>query len=163
MPELKGSRTEQCLKQAFAAEAQAYHRYLYFARKAEAEGQAEIAAMFRSAAEGEAGHASGHLEFLEAATDPGSGLPYGPSRLNLQAAIAGELTEEGEMYPAMAEIARAEGFNDVADWFEMLTRAERTHVQRFRKAVGLLDEAPPEPPAAAPSPLGKGRGGGPRR
>ena len=68
MADLKGSRTAQCLKDAFAWEAQANRRYLYFANKAEAEGQREVAALLRSTAEGETGHAHGHMEFLEKIT-----------------------------------------------------------------------------------------------
>ena len=63
---LKGSKTEQNLKAAFAGESQANRRYLYFANKADVEGQNDVAALFRSTAEGETGHAHGHLEYLEA-------------------------------------------------------------------------------------------------
>ena len=64
MPTLKGTKTEQCLKDAFAGESQANRRYLYFANKADIEGQNDVAALFRSTAEGDTGHAHGHLEFL---------------------------------------------------------------------------------------------------
>ena len=89
MAALKGSKTEQCLKDAFAGESQANRRYLYFANKADVEGQNDVAALFRSTAEGETGHAHGHLEFLEQSGDPATGLPIGNSRQNLQAAVAG--------------------------------------------------------------------------
>ena len=85
---LKGSKTEQNLKDAFAGESQANRRYLYFANKADIEGQNDVAALFRSTAEGETGHAHGHLEFLEAVGDPATGLPIGSSRQNLAAAVA---------------------------------------------------------------------------
>jgi rubrerythrin len=65
---LKGSKTEQSLRDAFAGESQANRRYLYFANKADIEGQNDVAALFRSTAEGETGHAHGHLEFLEQAS-----------------------------------------------------------------------------------------------
>lgn len=138
---LKGSRTEQNLKDAFAWESQTNRRYLYFANKADVEGQADLAALFRSTAEGETGHAHGHLEFLERASgDPLSGLPIGTSRQNLAAAMATETQESTEMYPAMAKVAREEGFNDVADWFETLAKAERSHANRYQRALdGLKD------------------------
>jgi rubrerythrin len=102
MPSLKGSRTEQNLKDAFAGESQANRRYLYFANKADVEGQNDVAALFRSTAEGETGHAHGHLEFLEAVGDPATGLPIGNSRQNLAAAVAGETHEYTDMYPRKA-------------------------------------------------------------
>ena len=82
---LKGSKTEENLKAAFAGESQANRRYLYFAAKADVEGQNDVAAVFRSTAEGETGHAHGHLEYLEACGDPATGLPIGDSRANLKA------------------------------------------------------------------------------
>ena len=78
---LKGSKTEQHLKDGFACESQAYRRYLYFANKADIEGQHDAASLFGSTAEGETGHAHGHLEFLESGSgDPATGLPIGSSR-----------------------------------------------------------------------------------
>jgi rubrerythrin len=132
---LKGTKTEQNLKDAFAGESQANRRYLYFANKADVEGQNDVAALFRSTAEGETGHAHGHLEFLEEVGDPATGLPIGPSRLNLQAAVAGETHEYTDMYPGMAKSAREEGFDEVADWFETLAKAERSHANRYQKAL----------------------------
>ena len=75
--QLKGSQTEGNLKAAFAGESQANRRYLYFAAKADVEGQNDVAAVFRSTAEGETGHAHGHLEYLEVVGDPATGLPIG--------------------------------------------------------------------------------------
>ena len=97
---LKGSKTEQHLKDAFAGESQANRRYLYFAAKADVEGYNDVAAVFRSTAEGETGHAHGHLEYLEAVGDPATGLPIGATNANLKAAIAGETHEYTDMYPA---------------------------------------------------------------
>ncbi len=74
---LKGSKTEKNLKDAFAGESQANRRYLYFADKADVEGYNDVSAVFRSTAEGETGHAHGHLEYLEAVGDPATGLPIG--------------------------------------------------------------------------------------
>ena len=136
MPSLKGTDTEQNLKDAFAGESQANRRYLYFAAKADVEGQNDIATVFRSTAEGETGHAHGHLEYLEKECgDPATGEPIGDSVLNLKAAIAGETHEYTDMYPGMAKTARDEGHDEIADWFETLAKAERSHANRFTKAL----------------------------
>lgn len=137
---LKGSKTEQNLKQAFAGESQANHRYLYFATKADVEGYNDVATVFRSTAEGETGHAHGHLEYLEEVGDPATGLPIGVTSDNLKAAIAGETYEYSDMYPGMAKTARDEGFDEIADWFETLAKAERSHANRFQKALDALDD-----------------------
>ncbi len=138
--QLKGSRTEENLKAAFAGESQANRRYLYFAAKADVEGQNDVAAVFRSTAEGETGHAHGHMEYLEACGDPATGLPFGPTRQNLGAAIAGETHEYTDMYPGMAKVAREEGFDEISDWFETLAKAERSHANRFQKALDALTD-----------------------
>jgi rubrerythrin len=138
MAQLKGSKTEQSLKEAFAGESQANRRYLYFANKADVEGQNDVSALFRSTAEGETGHAHGHLEYLEQVGDPATGLPIGQSRQNLKSAIAGETHEYTDMYPGMAKVAREEGFDEIADWFETLAKAERSHANRFQKALDAL-------------------------
>ncbi|MEO8803797.1 MAG: rubrerythrin family protein [Rudaea sp.] len=138
MSELKGSKTEQSLKDAFAGESMANRRYLYFAQKADVEGHNDVSAVFRSTAEGETGHAHGHLEYLEACGDPATGLPFGDTQNNLKSAIAGETHEYTDMYPGMMKIAREEGFDEVADWFETLAKAERSHANRFTKALGEL-------------------------
>ena len=135
---LKGSKTEGNLKAAFAGESQANRRYLYFANKADVEGQNDVSAVFRSTAEGETGHAHGHLEYLEQVGDPATGLPIGRTRENLKAAIAGETHEYTDMYPGMAKDARTEGFDEIADWFETLANAERSHANRFQKALDSL-------------------------
>ena len=138
MANLKNSKTEGNLKAAFAGESQANRRYLYFAQKADVEGYNDVAAVFRSTAEGETGHAHGHLEFLEAVGDPATGLPIGPTGPNLKAAIAGETHEYTDMYPGMARTAREEGFDEIADWFETLAKAEKSHAGRFQKALDTL-------------------------
>lgn len=137
--DLKGSRTEQSLKDAFAGESQANRRYLYFAAKADVEGYNDVAVVFRSTAEGETGHAHGHLEYLEASGDPATGLPIGGTADNLRSAVAGETHEYSDMYPGMAKVAREEGFDEIADWFETLAKAERSHANRFQKALDNLD------------------------
>ena len=136
---LKGTKTEQNLKDAFAGESQANRRYLYFANKADIEGQNDVAALFRSTAEGETGHAHGHLEFLENGSGhPAPGPPIGSRPPNLMAAVAGETHEYTDMYPGMAKTARDEGFDEIADWFETLAKAERSHANRYQKALDAL-------------------------
>jgi len=139
MPALKDSQTEQNLKDAFAGESQANRRYLYFAQKADIEGYNDVAAVFRSTAEGETGHAHGHLEFLEETGDPATGEPIGGTSDNLKASIAGETHEYTDMYPGMAKTARDEGFDEIADWFETLAKAEKSHAGRFQKALDSMD------------------------
>ena len=97
-----------------------------------------MSAIFRSTAEGETGHAHGHLDYLAAVGDPATDLPIGSSRENLKAAIAGETHEYTDMYPGMAKAARGEGFDEIADWFETLAKAERSHANRFQKALDAL-------------------------
>jgi rubrerythrin len=135
---LKGTKTHQNLKDAFAGESQANRRYLYFANKADVEGQNDVAALFRSTAEGETGHAHGHLDYLAMVGDPATGMPIGSSRENLTASVAGETHEYTDMYPGMAKAAREEGFDEIADWFETLAKAERSHANRFAKALEAL-------------------------
>ncbi|MDO9467692.1 MAG: rubrerythrin family protein [Thiobacillus sp.] len=136
--QLKNSKTHGNLKAAFAGESQANRRYLYFAAKADVEGQNDVAAVFRSTAEGETGHAHGHLEYMEACGDPATDLPIGRTRENLKAAIAGETHEYTDMYPGMAKDARSEGFDEIADWFETLAKAERSHANKFQKTLDTL-------------------------
>ena len=138
MPSLKGTKTEQNLKDAFAGESQANRRYLYFAQKADVEGFNDVSAVFRSTAEGETGHAHGHLEYLEETGDPATGLPIGSTSANLKASVAGEIHEYTDMYPSMAKSARQEGFDEIADWFETLAKAEKSHAGRFQKALDGL-------------------------
>ena len=138
--QLKGSKTHGNLKAAFAGESQANRRYLYFAAKADVEGQNDVAAVFRSTAEGETGHAHGHLEYMETCGDPATDLPFGRTRDNLRAAIAGETHEYTDMYPGMAKQARDDGFAEIADWFETLAKAERSHANRFQKALDALSD-----------------------
>jgi rubrerythrin len=137
MAELKGTKTHDNLKAAFAGESQANRRYLYFAKVADVEGYPEIASNFRETAEGETGHAHGHLDYIKQVGDPATDLPIGETDANLKAAVAGETHEYTDMYPGMARTAREEGFGEIADWFETLAKAEKSHAGRFQK---LLDE-----------------------
>ncbi len=138
MSSLKSSKTEENLKAAFAGESQANRRYLYFAQNADVEGYNDVAAVFRSTAEGETGHAHGHLDFLKETGDPATGKPIGSTSDNLKASIAGETHEYTDMYPGMARTARQEGFDEIADWFETLAKAEKSHAGRFQKALDTL-------------------------
>ena len=136
---LAGTKTEDNLKAAFAGESQANRRYLFFAQKADVEGYNDTAAVFRSTAEGETGHAFGHLEYLSETGDPATGEPSGDTGSSLKAAIDGETHEYTDMYPGMARTARDEGFDEIADWFETLAKAEKSHAGRFQKALDTLD------------------------
>ncbi|MSP58842.1 MAG: rubrerythrin [Myxococcales bacterium] len=136
---LAGTRTLKNLKDAFAGESQANRRYLYFAKQADVEGNPDIAGLFRDTAEGETGHAHGHLEYIKQVGDPATDKPIGTTRLNLSAAIAGETYEYTEMYPGFAKGAREEGFEEIAEWFETLARAEKSHAGRFQKGLDSLD------------------------
>ena len=138
MPALKGTRTHDNLKEAFAGESQANRRYLYFAQKADVEGYPDVSAVFRSVAEGETGHAFGHFDFLAEVGDPATGEPVGDTADNLRSAIAGETYEYTEMYPGFAKVARDEGFDEVAEWLETLARAETSHAGRFKQALDSL-------------------------
>ena len=135
MAELKGSKTEENLKAAFAAESQANRRYLYFAQKADIEGYPDLSALFRSVAEGETGHAFGHFDFLAEVGDPVTDVPVGSTEDNLKSAITGETYEYTEMYPGFAKTARDEGFEDIAEWLETLARAEKSHAGRFTEGL----------------------------
>ncbi len=139
MPKLAGTKTHGNLKEAFAGESQANRRYLYFAQKADVEGYNDVAAVFRSTAEGETGHAHGHLEYLAEVGDPATGEPIGSTSQNLKASVAGETHEYTDMYPSMAKTARTEGFDEIADWFETLAKAEKSHAGRFQKALDQLN------------------------
>lgn len=140
MSKLAGTKTHDNLKAAFAGESQANRRYLYFAKIADVEGEPDIAGLFRDTAEGETGHAHGHLDYLKSAGDPATGLPIGDTESNLKAAVAGETYEYTDMYPGMAKTARDEGFDEIAQWFETLAKAEKSHAGRFQRGLDeLLD------------------------
>jgi rubrerythrin len=139
MAGLAGTQSEQNLKHAFAGESQANRRYLYFARRADIEGYPDVGGLFRDISEAETGHAFGHLDFLKETGDPATGEPIGNTEANLKAAVAGETYEYSEMYPGFARTARDEGFDELAEWFETLARAERSHAGRFSKGAETLN------------------------
>jgi rubrerythrin len=138
---IQTSKTAENLKAAFAGESQANRRYLYFAQKADIEGAPDVAQVFRSTAEGETGHAHGHLEYLEEVGDPATGEPMGETEANLKSAIAGETHEYTDMYPGMARTARDEGFDEIADWFETLAKAEKSHAGKFQRTLDAYKAA----------------------
>ena len=139
MPDLSGTKTHVNLKEAFAGESQANRRYLYFAKIADVEGYPEVAGNFRETAEGETGHAHGHLDYLKKVGDPATDLPIGDTSNNLKSAIHGETYEYTEMYPGMAKTAREEGFEEIADWFETLAKAEKSHAGRFEEMLESIN------------------------
>ncbi len=138
MAKLEGTKTHQNLKDAFAGESQANRRYLYFSKVADVEGYPDVSGLFKDTADGETGHAHGHLDYLKQVGDPATGLPIGNTEKNLKAAVAGETHEYETMYPSMAKQAREEGFDDIAEWFETLAKAEKSHAGRFQKALDSL-------------------------
>src|ERR1700684_3385477 len=135
MPALNDSKTHENLKEAFAGESQANRRYLYFAQKADIEGYPDVAALFRSVAEGETGHAFGHFDFLRETGDPVTGVPVGSTQENLVSAIEGETYEYTEMYPGFSKTARDEGFVEIAEWLETPGRAEKAHAGGLAKGL----------------------------
>ena len=140
MPGLQGTRSLENLKHAFAGESQANRRYLYFARVADIEGYPEVGGLFRDTAEAETGHAFGHMDFLKEVGDPVTGVPFGETSENLKSAVEGETYEFTEMYPGFARTARDEGFAELANWFETLARAEKSHAGRFQKGLDNLEQ-----------------------
>lgn len=128
--ELKGSKTEQCLKDAFAGESMARNKYTYFASVAKKQGYEQISALFMETAENEKEHAKLHLKLLDG---------IGGTAANLAAAASGENHEWTSMYPAMAETARREGFEDIAKLFEGLAEIEKHHEARFKALLANLE------------------------
>src|SRR5713101_8409008 len=137
---LKGSKSFENLKEAFAGESQANRRYLYFARRADIEGYPDVGGLFRDTSEAETGHAFGHLDFLKEVGDPATGCQIGDTEKNLKSAVEGETYEYTEMYPGFAKTARQEGFSELAEWFETLSKAEKSHAGRFGKGLTSLKE-----------------------
>ncbi len=135
---LKSSQTHENLKSAFAGESQANRRYLYFARRADIEGYPDVGGLFRDTSEAETGHAFGHMDFLKEVGDPATGAPFGDTSKNLKSAVEGETYEYTQMYPGFAKTAREEGFEEIAEWFETLARAEKSHAGRFQKQLDGL-------------------------
>lgn len=139
---LENSETLKNLKTAFAGEAQANRRYLYFARQAEQDNRQDIANAFRRIGDGETSHAFGHFDMLlrHGAGDPVTDMPVGTTEQNLQSAIAGEEYEFSEMYPGFAKVAREEGFTEIGEWLEVMAKSEKAHANTFKKILQKLNE-----------------------
>ena len=140
MAKLANTKTHENLKHAVASEAQANRRYMYFARRADIEGFPEIGGLFRDTAEAETGHAFGHMDFLQEVGDPITGFAIGVTDANLKSSVEGETYEYTQMYPGFARTAREEGFTEIAEWFETLARAEKSHAGRFQKGLDGLNK-----------------------
>jgi rubrerythrin len=123
------AKTEDCLKEAFAGESQANRKYLAFAAKADQEGYAQVARMFRAAAEAETVHAHNHLRALK-------GIKA--TKENLQEAIAGETHEFKKMYPEMITAAKAEEHKDGERTFHFANEVEKVHAQLYQKLFDNL-------------------------
>ena len=129
--ELKGSKTEKNLMEAFAGESQARNKYTYFASKAKKDGYVEISKIFEETAGNEKEHAKLWFKYL-------NGGEIGATYDNLIAAAEGEHGEWTEMYARMAEEADAEGFKEIAAKFRGVAKIEKTHEERYRKLADLV-------------------------
>lgn len=129
--ELKGSKTEQCLMQAFAGESQARNKYTYFASKAKKEGYEQIAALFLETADNEKEHAKMWFKYLE-------GGDIKSTEENLEAAAGGENYEWTEMYPEFARVAESEGFKEIAAKFRLVAEIEKHHEERYKKLLNSV-------------------------
>ncbi len=141
---IKGTATEANLLKSFAGESQARNRYTYFAAVAKREGYEQIAAIFTETAEQEREHAKKFFSFLEGgmveivASYPAGVI--GTTKENLESAAAGEYEEWYVDYPTYAEVAKAEGFDHIADIFLAVASVEAEHERRYRKLLSRLEE-----------------------
>ncbi|MEW6516476.1 MAG: rubrerythrin [candidate division FCPU426 bacterium] len=141
---VKGTKTEKNLLAAFAGESQARNRYTYAAGVAEKEGYLQIAELFLETAENEREHAKRFFKHLEGgmveitATYPAGVI--GTTAENLKAAAAGEHEEWSKLYPEAAVVARQEGFTEVAETFENISKVENAHEQRYRKLLANVEQ-----------------------
>ena len=132
MKDLKGTKTEKNLQEAFAGESQARNKYTYFASKARKDGYEQIAAIFEETANNEKEHAKLWFKYLE-------GGELKDTKSNLEAAAAGENYEWTDMYARMAKEAEEEGFKEIAAKFRMVGAIEKHHEERYKKLVGNLE------------------------
>jgi rubrerythrin len=135
---MQGTKSLENLKEAFSRDAQMNRRYVYFARKADTEGYVDVGGLLRDVAEAETAHAFGHLDFLKQVGDPVTNEPIGNTQTNLRSAIASQTFDYSEVYPGFARTAREEGLEELAEWFEMLARAERSHTARLQQALDSI-------------------------
>lgn len=138
MEHLAHSQTEANLRDAFARESEANRRFLYYAQQADSEGLTDVASLFRSLAEGEAGHAFGHLAFLEDSGESGGSPGPGRTQDNLRRAVEREMSEAETFYPELARQARDEGFGEIAEWFNTLAKAEERHAIKLRETLSSM-------------------------
>ena len=131
--ELKGSRTEENLKTAFAGESQARNKYTYFASKAKKDGYEQIAAIFEETANNEKEHAKMWFKELN-----GGAIP--DTLDNLNAAADGENYEWTDMYDEFAKVAKEEGFDRIAKLFESVAAIEKEHEERYRKLIKNIED-----------------------
>ena len=140
---IKGTQTEKNLLIAFAGESQARNRYTYFAAAAKKEGLVQISHVFEETANQEKEHAKRFFKFLEGGdveiTETFPAGKVGTTLENLRAAAAGEEHEWTEMYPGFAEVARSEGFEEIASAFEAISVAERQHGKRYTALADNLE------------------------
>lgn len=130
--ELKGSKTEKNLLEAFAGESMARNKYSYYAAKARKDGYQQIAAIFEETASNEEAHAKQWFKYI-------CGGEIGGTEENLEAAANGENYEWTDMYKRMAEEAYEEGFNDIARKFELVAKVEMEHEERYRKLLANVE------------------------
>lgn len=133
MKELKGTKTEKNLQEAFAGESQARNKYTYYASKARKDGYEQIAALFEETAGNEKEHAKLWFKYLHGGEVPGTVE-------NLKDAADGENFEWTDMYDRMAKEAEEEGFKEIAAKFRMVGAIERHHEERYRKLVQNIEE-----------------------
>ncbi len=139
---IKGTRTENNLLAAFAGESQARNRYTYFASAARKEGFEQIANIFTETAENEKEHAKIFFKYLEGGdTEITASYPAGMikgTKVNLEAAAAGENLEWTTLYADFGKMAKGEGFPEVARSFEQIAKVERFHESRYRKLINNI-------------------------
>ena len=133
MKDLKGTKTEKNLQEAFAGESQARNKYSYWASKAKKDGYVQIAAIFEETANNEKEHAKLWFKLLE-------GGAIKSTTENLEAAANGENFEWTDMYARMAKEAREEGFDEIAEKFEGMAKIEKEHEERYRKLLQNIQD-----------------------
>lgn len=136
--ELADTQTLTNLREALDASSRGARRLIWFAEQADIEGYPEIAATFRAAAEVQAGHANGHLEYLAEFGDPDTGLPLNDTSEHLAAAIAAERQKAEAITPGYVEVAKGEGLGEIAEWFETVERAQQRVVGRLEAGSDSL-------------------------